>query len=142
MGDSSFPGDVKVGVHVRQGDYRTHLGGRFYFDSPIYGRLIEKMLDRLSPSRGKFFVFSDEPQNPEDFPSCDIVFQRNAPVVDMYSLARCDLIIGPPSSFSWWASFVGQVPMYMVDSAEDDLMLEGFQVVPRSRDPRLGGLYW
>ena len=23
---------VRVGVHVRRGDYKTHLGGRFYFD--------------------------------------------------------------------------------------------------------------
>ena len=32
---------------------------------------------------------------------------------DLYSLAACDYIIGPPSTYTQWASFYGQVPRFV-----------------------------
>jgi hypothetical protein len=36
----------------------------------------------------------------------------------MYVLAACDLILGPPSTFSIWASYYGQVPLMQLDSRD------------------------
>ena len=40
-------------------------------------------------------------------------------VLEMYALARCDLIVGPPSSFSGWASFMGNRPIFYLEKAGD-----------------------
>jgi hypothetical protein len=53
-------------------------------------------------------------------------------IEDLYALASCDYIIGPPSTFSQWASFYGNVPRYMVN-----YKAEQFYGVP-SHEPRLG----
>jgi len=45
---------------------------------------------------------------------------------DIYLLSCCDYIVGPYSSFSQWASFVGQVPLHVVDYK--NAFLEGREV--------------
>jgi len=35
-------------------------------------------------------------------------------IEDLYTLASCDYIIGPPSTFTMWASFYGRVPLYKI----------------------------
>jgi len=30
----------------------------------------------------------------------------------IFSFAKCDYIVGPPSTFTSWASFYGDVPVY------------------------------
>jgi hypothetical protein len=42
---------------------------------------------------------------------------RGSAVEDLYSLARCDYLLGPPSTFSLWASFYGNVPLHQMASA-------------------------
>ena len=35
-------------------------------------------------------------------------------ITDLYALSKCDYIIGVPSSYSQWASFMGDVPLYLI----------------------------
>ena len=39
-------------------------------------------------------------------------------VGDLYALARCDYIMGPPSTYTQWASFYGNHPMLSLDSGD------------------------
>ena len=44
---------------------------------------------------------------------CFNVENANA-ATDLYALSLCDRLMGPPSTFSRWASFVNHVPLYFI----------------------------
>jgi hypothetical protein len=48
--------------------------------------------------------------------------------VDLYSLARCDYVFGPPSTYSQWASFYGNKPLLHVFDRDSQLLPERFGV--------------
>ena len=50
---------------------------------------------------------------------------------DLYSLAQVDLLVGPPSTFTGWASFYGSVPIYWLES-QDDMINVGESLPDRS----------
>jgi hypothetical protein len=47
-------------------------------------------------------------------------------VEDLYLLSKCDYIMGPPSTFSGWASFYGNVPLYMLKEIDTKISDEIF----------------
>ena len=62
-----------------------------------------------------FLICSDEPQHGGDFARMNVHFGTGHAIEDLYALARCDYLIGPPSTFSAWASFYGKVPLYFIE---------------------------
>ena len=109
--------DVLIGVHIRRGDYRKFNNGVWFYElSDYYNKM--KEIAALSMFSGKkigFVICSDEKQIdliPDD--NFEIYFEERHFIVDLYLLAKCDYIIGPPSTFSIWASFYGSVPLYMI----------------------------
>jgi hypothetical protein len=71
---------------------------------------------------------SNQKQDPTVFSSLAHFDPDGHLVVDMYSLAACDYIVGPPSTFSQWASFYGSVPLCIVRDAEHRLSLNDFVI--------------
>lgn len=125
--------DKLVGLHVRRGDYADWLGGRFFYSLQQY-RDVERAIERAFPGqRIGFLVCSDSAQNPADFPGEHHTFGGSHPVTDLCALASCDLIAGPPSTFTQWASFWGDVPLHAVESPGDDVSPASFKVFPASR---------
>jgi len=53
----------------------------------------------------KFLICSNIPQNPSLFDNFNCGFDRRHLIEDMYALAECDYVVGPPSSYTMWASF-------------------------------------
>jgi hypothetical protein len=49
-------------------------------------------------------------------------------VGDLYALARCDYIMGPPSTYTQWASFYGNRPMLSLDGGDQRIDRDKFQV--------------
>jgi hypothetical protein len=118
--------DVLVGVHIRQGDYRNFEGGRYFYESRGYARMM-KEVEGLFPDKSVgFLICSNAAQNPEVFADF-----KHAPgpghfVEDMYALAACDYIMGPPSTYTLWASFYGNVPLYQVKDPSRSLSAVDF----------------
>ena len=54
---------------------------------------------------------------------------------DLHLMSRCEFIIGPPSTFSLWASFMGQVPLCIVRDARQppDLAGAGCDLIENER---------
>ena len=56
------------------------------------------------------------------------------PVGDLFALAGCDRVIGPPSTFSQWAAFFGDVPICFLDEgkplAPDRFSVSDLSVIP------------
>ncbi|MBP1687533.1 MAG: hypothetical protein H6Q33_3676 [Deltaproteobacteria bacterium] len=118
-----------VGVHVRRGDYNRFKGGRFFYSYLQYRRVMESVQAAFPAERVSFLVCSDAPVPPGAFAGFDVLYGNGHELEDLYALAACDRLIGPPSTYSMWASFYGGVPRYeIVDPAAQRLEVRAFRV--------------
>lgn len=118
--------EVLVGVHIRRGDYADHLGGRYSFEVKDYVRIIDRLKALFPGRKTGFLVCSNERLNRDLFKAANCFFGSGHFLEDMYALARCDYIVGPPSTFSLWASFYGQVPLCFLQRPDEPLALADF----------------
>lgn len=123
---------ITVGVHVRRGDYRVWKQGKYFFEDEVYLRAMRQFKGLLEEGfcrPVRFFLCSDESLTIQA-PDLDVVSSGvSDPIVDLYSLSRCDYIIGPPSTFSQWASFYGDVPISFIVGKFQQIHLEDFSPV-------------
>jgi hypothetical protein len=120
--------DVLVGVHIRQGDYKEHLNGKYFYESEDYARIMRETSDLFPGRKVGFLVCSNRPQDPQRFAGMSWMTGDGHPVADLYSLAKCDYIFGPPSTFSQWASLYGNVPLWIVRGRWESPGIEKFEV--------------
>ncbi|MEM6690905.1 MAG: hypothetical protein AAF664_15840 [Planctomycetota bacterium] len=103
--------DHVVGIHIRHGDYANFLGGRYFYPTSRY---VETMRAIQAEHRGRrvgFLICGNGQMNPVDFAGLPFEFGTGHLVEDMYAFAACDQLVGPPSTFTGWASFYGDVPL-------------------------------
>lgn len=135
--------DVVAGVHIRHGDYREFRGGRYYFELPVYLRWMRCMRESLAPRRAAFLVCSNMEHSPGFFTGLDCVSGPGRAVDDLHALAECDYLLGPPSTFSRWASFVGRKPLGVMWDATQAADISQFSVTTHfdeGREPRWAAL--
>ncbi|OVE67763.1 hypothetical protein CCS79_12465 [Clostridium diolis] len=109
--------DILVGVHIRRGDYKEWRDGKFYFDNATYKKNMDAFYQVNSSSNITFILFSNEKLNIDDFadPRYIVTCSNKTDVEDLMIMSRCDYIIGPPSTYSGWASFYGNKPKFMIE---------------------------
>ena len=117
-----------LGVHVRQGDYADFEQGKYLFALDRYRALMSRTLP-LFPDGTRFLVCSNSSLGSDMFPGLDVSVGTGHPLEDLYALACCDYLMGPPSTFSRWASFYGKVPHYTVTDIHNVPSLGDFQVI-------------
>ncbi|QHT71661.1 hypothetical protein GXP67_35830 [Rhodocytophaga rosea] len=103
--------DILVGVHIRKGDYANFKEGIYFFTNETY---LEKMNTIVNFFKGKkvgFLLCSNETVDMSVFQGLTTFIANGQFIEDIYSLAQCDCIIGPPSTYSKWSSFYGEVPL-------------------------------
>ncbi len=120
--------DVVVGVHIRLGDNWKWKGGKYYFPASRYVPWMRQLVAQLPGRKVSFLICSDEPRNEREFPGLAVALGPGSAVGDLYALAKCDYIFGPLSTYTPWASFYGNKPLYLLDSDDDQLELERFRV--------------
>ena len=126
--DIRKPGHTLVGVHIRRGDYREYLGGKFYYEDEVYLRWMMQLKESIS-GPVQFLVASTDPIDPSTFARLDLTLAPGNIIGDMYALSRCDLIMGPPSSFSGWASFQKLAPLLHIRDREMIIDLSMFKPI-------------
>ena len=105
--------NIIIGVHIRRGDYKKFMEGKYFYSIKEYANICRIIQSFFKNKKVKFFIASNEKINSNDFEGLEYFSIENSNVVkDLYGLSFCDYIIGPPSSFSRWASFYGEVPIY------------------------------
>jgi hypothetical protein len=117
--------DILIGVHIRQGDYRQHQNGRYFYESEQYVKVMELAQALFPHKKVTFLICSNEKQS-DYFQQFSYVYGNNHIIEDMYALAECDYIIGPPSSYTMWASFYGDKPLYMIRDVNQALEMKSF----------------
>ena len=118
-----------VGIHLRRADYRTWAGGRYCYTNAQYAALMGRIRD-LVDGPTVFLLCSNEPIAEADFVGFDVGRLPGASgLEDLHVLSLCDMIAGPPSTYSMWASFIGDVPLHIVESIEAPLAANQFSPV-------------
>ena len=122
-------GDLLIGVHVRRGDYAGWLGGKYFFALENYERWMREAAALHAGRRVAFLVCSNEPVGPLlGLEGLKTFAGPGTAIADLYGLAGCDKLMGPPSTFSLWASYWGGAPLQMLQSAEDHVWEGGFVI--------------
>ena len=119
-------GVTVVGVHMRRGDYKE-AAPQFYYDDATYLRMMREFKDSCG-ARVKFVAVSNEHVNAEFFRTrgIDLTDASGAPQEDVVTLSLCDYIMGPPSTFSWWAAYYGDKPCFNIQSRDERIEVERF----------------
>lgn len=119
-----------VGVHIRHGDYQKWMEGKYYYPFETYAMICRQIEAGLAAQDTpcRFVIFSDDNVDLAVFEELDCVKGPGKAIEDLYSMARCNLIVGPPSTFSMWASFYGSVPLYHIENPERKVSLRDFKV--------------
>ena len=115
-----------VGVHVRRTDYREWQGGKFYFENEVY----ERVIDEIGAAIGgnvRFLVFTDEPKTLSPRLAQYNVWPTT-PVRDQLLMSQCDYLVGPLSTFTAWASFMGKVPLLHIMDKDQKVQLCDFKM--------------
>lgn len=115
LSEARAQSSMVVGVHIRQGDYASWKGGKYFYSVKQYRTLMQSTVSAFPNENIKFLVCSDAELKSSDFGSLPVVIGPGNPVREMYALAGCDLLIGPPSTFSKWAAYYGQRPRVVIE---------------------------
>ena len=76
-----------------------------------------------------FLVCSDE-KIPDYISNLSNIYLTDGKEIsDLYALSKCDYLIGVSSTFSGWASFHGEVPLYNLKPNIDEIDLSSFKIV-------------
>jgi hypothetical protein len=110
---ASLGAALTIGVHVRRGDYRTFLGGRYFYAVEAYAAWLRTLAAEVGDGNVAFLVTSDAPGECQRLRATAqrVTVAAGRPVEDLFALSFCDYIIGPPSTFSSAAAFVGDRPL-------------------------------
>lgn len=133
MSDLKKNSDTKiVGIHVRRGDYQFWKNGEFFFDNETYASAMKQMQSNLGSLNipTAFLIVTNDPKSihKRAFEGLPYFLSNNSEIIDLCLLSNCDYIIGPPSTFSSWASFINKVPLFHIKDPAQQFSLEQFKI--------------
>ena len=98
-----------VGVHVRRGDYADWRQGRHFYSDDVYREHVER-IGATGATRFVVFASDDHPFSDSE----EIIVSKNDWSYDHWLMANCDYLIGPPSTFTIWAGYLGDIKYYHI----------------------------
>jgi len=113
--------DFVVGVHIRHGDYANFENGRYFFTVQQYVAAMRRVQQQLGGRKVAFLVCGNAKLDRRDFGELNVHFGTGHLIEDMYAFAETDLLIGPPSTYTGWASFFGQTPLQYLETADQKI---------------------
>ena len=123
---------LRLGVHIRRGDYATFMNGRFLYSDEQYVRIIQEFQSLRHDEKLVVYICGNDPQidkryYQQQLPTCQVVFPNGNPAEDLCLLSHCDYLIGAPSTFSLVASMYHDLPLYWIEDPETQLTLQSFK---------------
>lgn len=124
--------DLVVGVHIRHGDYRDFHQGRHFYSLEEFNIIMLKIRKLYPDKRVAFFISSNELFSTDVFTNCRCFRFYKEPsgdILDLHTLSLCDLLVGPWSTYSRWASFIGEVPLCCLKGKQKVFSKDNFSVI-------------
>ena len=123
-----------IGVHIRRGDYKEYLSGRYYLSVEKWAKYIQCLSSQSTKKNVRFLICSNEDGIDKELlklvPTANIFsIQNTNEITDLYALSKCDYIIGVPSSYSQWASFIGETPLFLITNEKMPLLEDFHKIV-------------
>lgn len=129
---ATIPHDsVRLGLHIRRGDYKTFYDGRFFYSDQQYIRQIRHFLTLHPQQSVQVFICGNDPDLDEAaftkaLPDVSLTFAKGNPAEDLYLLSQCQWLMGAPSTFTLVASMYHDVPLYWIKEADRDFTKSDF----------------
>lgn len=128
-----FKDDVHyIGVHMRRGDYKNWKNGKYFLEDEVYIRYMHDYFNYFSNKKICFMLFSNEDINLDVFKSdkYDVIKCTGSGMEDFVTMMQlCKAIIGPPSTYSGMASFLGGISKFVVDNEDRKIDFKKAQIV-------------
>ncbi len=112
-----------VGVHIRQGDYRTSPEWNEFYFSPEQVRNTLNQYLKISgrnASEVVFLICSDEKIDENIFDGLKVCISNGSILADLTALSMTDIIIGSDSTYGAYAAYYGNIPIVVFDKKEID----------------------
>ncbi|SNU05392.1 hypothetical protein SAMN06298211_11413 [Prevotellaceae bacterium MN60] len=127
---------IRLGVHIRRGDYASWKGGIYCYDDKKFGDYIRQFADLFPNQVIDVCLSTNDPDvsigmylKMLNDPRIRLHLMNGNAVEDLYMLSECDYIIGPPSTYSLVAAMYRDVPLCRMDCVKDDVLsLENFKL--------------
>ena len=124
---------VRLGVHIRRGDYRIFHDGKYLYDDEVYQRHIRRFM-MLHPGKAiHVYIATNDPEvkessYQEQCLGAHVHCLGGSSPEDLFMLSECDYLIGPPSTYSLVAAMYRDIPLYRMDETDEGMMtLESFR---------------
>ena len=120
---------LRLGVHIRRGDYAQWQYGKYCFNDEVYARHINRFAALHPEKTIHVYLSTNDPEvSAETYqqlcPKVRIHLLQGSAPEDLYMLSACDYVMGPPSTFSLVAAMYRDIPLYRMDSEDEGLMTE------------------
>ena len=111
---------LRLGVHIRRGDYTTWQGGRYLYTDKQYISLISQYMARYKHEHVVAYVCGNDPNLDRDLyrqalGRDNVCFPDGNPGEDLCLLSHCDALIGAPSTFTLVAAMYHDTPLYWIE---------------------------
>ena len=117
-----------IGLHIRRGDYKDFEGGRYWYLESHYANFIAQLRQQLKQKHRALLVVACSNEIPVPHCGQDISTQASWSA-DLRVLQLCDLLIGPPSTFTSWASYSAQIPCIHITNPDEVVVASNARVI-------------
>lgn len=123
--------EIRLGVHIRRGDYKTWHNGKYFFEDEVYQNYIQQFKSLFPDKELTVYICSNDPSiNKESFQNSlkgiKVLFPQGGQEDDLCLLSECDYLIGAPSTFSLVAAMYHDLPLLWIESKDENISLDSF----------------
>lgn len=131
-----YKDSVKLGVHIRRGDYKTFFNGRYFYTDEQYLNVIKEFIriqkEKDPSKRIDVFICGNDPKlNKKFYKEAlgeNVHFPNGTGEEDMYLFSQCDYLIGAPSSYTLIASmYKDSTKLYWIKDSQKKLSETDFE---------------
>ena len=128
---------IRLGVHIRRGDYAVWKDGIYCYEDAVYADFIGKFSALMPEKEIDVFLSTNDPQVSigkfqellSNTKGIRLHLLGGNAVEDLFMLSECDYIIGPPSTYSLVAALYRNIPLCRMDQVLDGrLRLSDFRL--------------
>lgn len=129
VGSENTP--LRLGLHIRRGDYATFYDGRFLYTDEQYVAVVRRFLLLHPGRRVMVYICGNDPHLNRSYyhsqlPECTVIFPDGNPGEDLCLLSRCHYLIGAPSTFTLVAAMYHDLPLYWIEHPDAPLTSASF----------------